>query len=182
MTDLAMPLAATRLALVGLLSAGVVHKLRNFGGLRDTMALYLKETPLQGAQIVTTLAAAIIAAEAAAALAIAASWTMPYTIYGAVLGIGLFLLYAAVMMFNIARGNTIADCGCAFGGQQKQPVRPALAVRNIFLALAAATVAVPVQPTPLDGVSMVCFSVLLLLMYAVWNELNANRTVSGERG
>jgi hypothetical protein len=182
MIDLTMPLAATRLALAGLLAAGAVHKFRDLAGLRDTMSSYLSGTPFQGTQLVTTLAVAIAAAEAVSAIAIAASWKLPYATYGAVLGVGLFLLYAGVMVFNIARGNRIADCGCAFGGQQTQPVGPALVVRNILLALAAATVSVPVRPSALDWLGIVCFAVLLLLMYAVWNELNANRIVAGERG
>lgn len=181
MIDLTMPLAALRLALAGLLAFGALHKFRDFQGLRETMSAYLKDTPLHGAQVVTTLAVAVIVTEAVSAVAVAASWKLPFTIYGAVLGVGLFLLYAGVMVFNIARGNRIADCGCAFGGQQKQAVGPALVARNIVLALAAATVAVPVRPSGLDWLGMVCFAVLLLLMYAVWNELDANRIVPGER-
>jgi hypothetical protein len=145
------------------------------------MSAYLSNTPLQGTQLVATLAVAITAAEALSAIAIAASWSLHFTIYGAVLGVFIFLLYAGVMTFNIVRGNRIDDCGCAFGGEQKQPVGPALVGRNIFLALAAATVAVPLRPSSLDWVGMVCFAVLLLLMYAVWNELHANRIVAGGR-
>jgi hypothetical protein len=180
MIDLSLPFAATRLALAALLIGSAVHKFRDFAGLRDAMAAYLRDTPLQGAQLVSTLSGAIAVAEAAAAVMIAVSWTLPYAIYGAVLGVSIFLLYAGVMIFNIIRGNRIDDCGCAFGGQQKQPVGPALVARNSILALAAATVAIPVRPSIPDWLSIVCFAALLLLMYATWNELNSNRILAGD--
>lgn len=180
MTDLSMPLAAIRLALAGLLLAGAFHKFRDFPELRRAIASYLAVTPFQGAQVVTTLAVAVATAEGLAGLAILSSWTMPYTIYGAVLGVGMFLLYAGVMTLNIVRGNRIEDCGCAFGSEQKQPVVPALVARNLVLAAAAASVAIPVQPMALDWVGILCFAVLLLLLYAVWNEVNANRINAGD--
>ena len=60
----------------------------------------------------TTLALAIATAEAAAM--IAGSWTLLHTAYGVILGVLLFLLHAGAIVLNIARGNRLADCGCAF--------------------------------------------------------------------
>jgi hypothetical protein len=181
MIDLSLPLAATRLALAALLIGSAVHKYRDFQGLRNAVAMYLRDTPLQGGQLVATLAGAVAAAEAVAGGMIALSWTLPYSIYAAVLGVAIFLLYGGAMLFNILRGNRIDDCGCTFGGQQKQPVGPALVVRNVLLALAAVTIAIPVQPTAQDWLGIVCFAALMLLMYAIWNELNSNRLVAGGR-
>ncbi len=182
MIDLSMPLAATRLAIAALLVAGAVHKFRDLASLRSAMSSYLRDTPFQGTQPVTTLAFTIATAEGATSAVIAGSWTRPYAVYGAVLGVLLFLLYAGVMLFNIARGNRIADCGCAFGGHQRQPVSPALVARNVLLAIAASTVAVPIRPSSLDWLGIVCVAALMLLIYAIWNELHANRIVAGERG
>lgn len=181
MIDITMPLAAVRVALAILLMAGVVHKLRDMTALRGAIASYLRDTPFQGAQLIATLAAAITAAEAVTALAIAASWVAPFTVFGAVLGAALFMFYAAVMAYNIARGNRIADCGCSFGGQQKQTVGWPLVLRNVLLALLAASVAIPARPSALDWMGVVGFAALLLLMYAIWNELHANRVVTGEQ-
>lgn len=177
---LTLPLAAVRLALAGLLAAGAMHKLRDFPGLCSAMSSYVGGTPLQGAGMVKALAMGVASAEAVAALAIAGSWSPPFTVFGAVAGVAIFLVYAAVMAFNILRGNRIADCGCTFGGQGKQAVGPVLVLRNVLLALAAATVAVPVQPTLMDAFGIICLAAMLLLMYAVWNELDANGAITGE--
>jgi hypothetical protein len=132
--------------------------------------------------LVTTLALAIATAEGVASAVVAGSWTRPYLVNGVGLSVLLFLLYAGVIVFNIARGNRIAHCGRAFTGQQKQPVGPALVGRNVLLALAAATVATPIQTSSLDWMGIVCLAALMLLIYAIWNELHANRIVAGERG
>ena len=182
MTGLVLPLAAIRLALAGLLAAGAVHKARDLTALRNAMSAYLGGTPLQADGAVKALALGVVMAEAVAALAIAGFWSAPLSGLAAVAGASIFLVYAAVMAFNLARGNRIADCGCTFGGQRKQAVGPALVIRNVLLALAAATVAVPVQPALVDLLGIICLAALLLLMYAVWNELDANGAFAGERG
>jgi hypothetical protein len=55
------------------------------------------------------------------------------------LAAALLLLFAAAMAINLRRGRSHIDCGCGTS-TLRQPLRRALVVRNIVLAVAVATV------------------------------------------
>lgn len=85
----------------------------------------------------------------------------------------LLSLFAAAMAINIGRGRGHIDCGCG-GDTLRQPLRPALVIRNLLLAAAVATV-------PLAGGGLIAAEravafaagAVLFLLYLLLNVLLA---------
>jgi hypothetical protein len=72
------------------------------------------------------------------------------------------------MAVNLRRGRRDVDCGC-FGPARRRPISSTLVARNVALAAAALTVALPVQPRALiwiDAVTITAGVLLLALLYA----------------
>ena len=95
----------------------------------------------------------------------------------AVLAGGLLLCYAAAMAVNLTRGRVHIDCGC---GATPQPLSGWLVTRNIVIAGAAFTGALPATTRALgasDIVLLVLLSAVLAITYAMVGQLTANHSV-----
>jgi len=93
----------------------------------------------------------------------------------------LLLGYAAAMGVNLLRGRSDIDCGC---GGTPMPISWMAVARNLLLAAAFGWASVlPVAPLglltqgPLLTVVVPAFALCLGLLYAVFNQLEANRAL-----
>lgn len=84
---------------------------------------------------------------------------------------GLFLLYAAAMAVNLARGRSYIDCGC---GGAAHPLSWSLVARNGVLASAALAVSGPTTERGfgwLDGITLVAGVLAFYAAYLMADEL-----------
>lgn len=162
---------AVRVAAAGVFAQAIWHKVADRAGFEGALAAYLADVPGVGPRSVGVAARLVLAAEMLAVLAalFAGAWaTAPAA--------SLLALYGLAMAFNIARGRRLLDCGCAWGSS-RQEVTPILVARNAVLALAACAGSLPVvrASAPVDLVGALGGAALLLLAYAIANQLIANR-------
>jgi hypothetical protein len=75
------------------------------------------------------------------AVALALPWP-PTRRWAALAAAALLLVYAAGMTLNLARRRRDLDCGCAAAGRRR-PIAAWMVWRNLILALASITVALP---------------------------------------
>lgn len=97
----------------------------------------------------------------------------PTRALGAVLAIALFLLFAAAMAINLARGRTEIDCGC-FIGRQKERIGWGLVARNlvlVLLTLPLLSAGGPALPGAVDLLTMSLAAGSLLALYAAYSRL-----------
>jgi len=156
------------LALAGVLGASALRKLAAFGEFRDAVAGY----ELGPRALVTAEAAALVASEVGAAIAL-----MLHRPSGAALAAGLFVLYGAAIGVNLARGRRTLDCGCA-GPAARQPIRPSLLARNAALIAVAVFAAAPATDRALswiDSLTIVAGAAALWLAYGTLDQLLANQ-------
>ncbi len=166
--DPALQLIA-RGALALLFVSTAAHKLRDGAAFRTALSGYdLVPAPWLGAAATLLLGAEI---------GVAAGLWLPASARGAALaGAALLALYAAAITVNLRRGRRDIDCGCA-GPARRQPISGALVVRNLVLAAAALSCALPVSPralTWLDGATVVAGVAALALLYSAIDGLLAN--------
>jgi hypothetical protein len=83
----------------------------------------------------------------------------------------VLLSYAAAMYFNLRRGNVLLDCGCSWGAR-RQPLRRALVIRNLCLALLALTMAVPAGARTLTTVDIISVFATLGVAAALYSAVN----------
>jgi hypothetical protein len=111
------------------------------------------------------------------------SWMLPLTELTAALGVitpfhdfavwmcaALLLLYAAVMVWQLAHDRT-PDCGC---GGDPLPLSWALVARNAMLALLAPLASMPMVARPIDwtdGLFVLAGWTLMALLYAAFNQV-----------
>lgn len=164
---------AIRLAIGLLFASSVVHKLCTPVAFAGTVEAYFRGTPL-GTATVGWIAASLVVVMEAGVVALSLL-PGPAPLAGAS-GAALFLLYAAAMGTNIARGNVLLDCGCAWAAM-RQPVSIALVLRNLVLAAVAGLLLFPAGTPavePSDFISAVILAGLLLLTYLIGNQLILN--------
>ncbi len=159
-----------RMAFALLFSAALTHKLSNAAQFRRTLAGYLRGFGINWSGIEWLLLASLVVLE----IALIAACALPTTqTAAALLTGGTLLLYAFAMTVNLIRGNDLLDCGCTWGSR-RQSVRPALIIRNVLLAAAAFTLALPVANRDLaaaDVVSIILATLTAILLYGAANRL-----------
>jgi len=164
---------ALRCAFFALFASALAHKVFDFASFQPTVAAYLRASPLAKPSIALGLTIAVMLGEAVAMAACVAP--VARTLRAGAIA-GMLVLYAAAMGVNLMRGNTLLDCGCNWGSL-RQPVGYALVWRNLFLALVALLLAIPVSARslqPVDMVTIAAGTVLAVLVYA-----SANRVFAG---
>ncbi len=124
------------LALGALFSVGAAHKLRDFSLFHATLKAYR----LLPDALVRVAAGLVILAEIATATLLVLG---PVEI-GALLAMGLLIVYGTAIGMNLVRGRTQIDCGCHFGRGSGQ-ISPALVARNGVLCIFAALLLLPVS-------------------------------------
>jgi hypothetical protein len=95
---------------------------------------------------------------------------------GGLAAAALLALYSAAIVVNLARGRREIDCGC-FGPAQRQPLSPALVLRNgvlIALALVCALPAGVRALVPLDALTIAALVAFAALVHGGVNGLIAN--------
>lgn len=123
-----------RVCLALLLATAAFHKLGDPPRFRETLRGY----ELLPEALVPALAVLVTAAEAVLALLLFGGIAVAAAGLAAAL---LLFTYAAAIQVNLHRGRTDIDCGC-MGPAARVPLGGALVVRNLVLALAAASLAV----------------------------------------
>lgn len=162
-----------RCAFFALFASACVHKLVGLTAFQGTVAAYLRGIAPAGGVLVSGAALLALVGEVLAA----AACVLPVG-HGLRAGLiaGMLLLYAAAMGLNLVRGNTLLDCGCHWG-KLRQPVGPALAWRNLGMALVALLLAAPVVERPvqaLDLATVAAGTVVAVLLYAIFNHAAAS--------
>ena len=137
---------------IGVLFAGaLVHKLRAPGEFAGTVEAYLRGTPLRGTSLGWMAAGLVIAMEAGVVALSLLPGSAPSAGGAAA---AMLSFYAIAMGANIARGNVLLDCGCAWAAE-RQPVSLALVLRNLVLAAIAGLLLLPcllyTSPSPRDS-------------------------------
>ncbi len=152
---------AVRGALAALMLAASVHKLRDLAGFRQALDDY-RLLPVLGLPAVALFLPLV---EGAAAFA-----TLIGSVAGPLAIAGLLLLYAGAIAINLRRGRRTIDCGCLGFGKTGQPIRTAMVLRNLALAMLAVMVAlVPIGDRPLlwiDWFGLACALATAALLYA----------------
>lgn len=154
------------LSLLFLWAAG--HKLRDFPGFAQT----LRDYRLLPASLAPAAAACVIGLELAIAGALPLGPASPPAL-GAAL---LLATYGGAIAINLFRGRRHIDCGCA-GPARRQPLSPALVVRNAVLCGGALCASLPPSPralTWIDAVTAVAAVAFLGVGYAIVDGLLAN--------
>lgn len=164
---------AVRLGIGTLFVVAVVHKLREPVAFAGTVEAYLRGTPVGTASIGWVGARCVVVLEATVvALSLLPG---PAPLAGAAAA-AVLLLYAIAMGANIARGNVLLDCGCSWTAA-RQRVSTALVARNLVLAIVASLLLLPAARRavgPFDIINAVIMAGLLLLTYAMGNQLILN--------
>lgn len=173
---------ALRAALALLFATTAWHKLRAPVEFRAAIAGF----GLVPARAVSSLATALVAAEAAVVLALLGRPAL-----GGAGAAVLLLVYAAAMGLALARGRGGVDCGCG-GAAGGQPVTAGLVARNLALALAALPLLAPAGDRPLgvlDGVTVAGSVAAVGALFAAANgvlatapRLRALRDAAAEEG
>jgi hypothetical protein len=104
-------------------------------------------------------------------------WPHGMTAYTSAVLLGL---YAAAIVFNIARGRLHFDCGCGFGGKRnnEQYLSGGLVARNVVLIAAALVTTLPTPNRSLglgDYATLVAALLAMALIFGATNQLLANR-------
>jgi hypothetical protein len=143
-----------------LLGAAAAHKLRDLARFRATLVEYdiLPAATARGAAIALATLESALAAMLASGVAVAAA---------AACVCALMLAYAAAISANVARGRTDLDCGC-MGPAARVPVSPALVIRNLLLAAAAAVLLVPGSTRAAHWIDAASALVATLALAASW--------------
>ncbi len=144
-------ISVTLRAFVGALFAlAAIHKMVGFRSFSITLSKYLRGTFLAVDRPIVVIGVLVVAGELAISAACA---LLPTSVVAA--GAAIVLLsYAAAMYLNLRRGNVLLDCGCSWGAR-RQPLRPALVIRNLCLAGLALVMAVPAGPRALTTVDII---------------------------
>jgi hypothetical protein len=150
------------LAFVFVLS--VLHKLRAYGRFQASLGAY-RLVPSTWLPIVAPL---VIGLEMAAIVAI----VVPVG-PGALLAGALLTVYTAALAINLARGNTLIDCGC---GDAPTPISGWLLLRNgVLLLLTVPPEAQVAVPGPVAWSLVVALVVILSTFYLIIEQLLANQ-------
>jgi Methylamine utilisation protein MauE len=158
--------AALRTGLSVLFLAAAVHKLRDLGRFRATLAEYRLLSP----RLVAPGAIALVVTEFALAVALVAPCVRTA---GSVAAAVLLSIYGGAMAVNLARGRRHIDCGCA-GPAARRPISALLVARNAVLAAAALGGLVPLSTRPLswvDGVTVLGATGTLAALYSAFDRL-----------
>ncbi len=156
----------------GLFANAVWHKIRTFTEFSAFVSAYrlLPEFAVQ------PMAAMIVAVEL-----VSIPGALRLVPELALLPMLLMLLYTVAMGINLLRGRSDIDCGC---GGTPMPISVAAVVRNLLLAgafgWAASTGVAPFELIAQDLPLMVvvlAFVLCLGLLYAVFNQLEANQAI-----
>ncbi|MER8454148.1 hypothetical protein NKG60_30060 [Mesorhizobium sp. M1428] len=141
--------------LVLVFARAILHKITDFGELRQTVIDYR----IAPKRLARPIAAALTGAES---LTLASLLTPGFRGYGTLAAAFALLGYGAAMAINLARGRTSIDCGC---GRHGQSISWVLVGRNILLAGLAGIAAAPVVARPFGG-----FDVMLMptVVGAAW--------------
>jgi len=158
---------ALRAALALLFGVAALHKVRDAGRFRATLADYR----LLPAAAVPLAAPMLPAAEAAVAGMLAAPGLRRAGLAGAA---ALLVLYAVAVGVNLARGRRHLDCGCA-GPAVRRPIGEGLVVRNAVVAAVALAARVPVAPRPLVWVDALTVAGGVATAAACWAALDRLR-------
>jgi len=156
-----------RAALALLLLAAAVHKLRDPGTFRATLAEY-RLLPDAVAPAAAGLVIGVELAIAAALLALPAP--------GLVATALLLATYALAIGINLARGRRHIDCGCG-GPAARQPISGRLVARNLLLAAVALAGLAPIHARPLvwvDALTVVAATAALATLYATLDRMLAD--------
>lgn len=135
------------------------HKVTQFRGFQSTLDDYR----LLPSWLVTPVAAGLAVAE----LSIASALLLPGHRAAALTALGLIILYSAAMVINLARGRLAIDCGC-FGPTARAPLSRSLLVRNVFLAVAAGAVSLPLSPRPLVWMDAFTIAMVVFATVTLW--------------
>nr|WP_139812201.1 MauE/DoxX family redox-associated membrane protein [Ensifer aridi] len=130
----------------------VLHKVTDFGGLRQTVVDYRLVPEGSAGPVAAGLTGAEILSLALLAAPVSRG-------FGALAAALLLLGYGAVMAINLARGRTSIDCGCGGAGQS---VSWALVGRNMLLAALTAIAAAPVVPRRLGAFDIVLIPTIVV--------------------
>lgn len=168
------------LALSVIFASAASHKIRHPSWFRRQV----REYELIPGLMVPTAALALPVTELAVAAGLLWSTSRPYA---GVLAFLLISLYALAIAINLARGRKDIDCGCS-GPAMRQPLQPALLVRNGLLAVIALGALLPMLDRPLgllDNFVIIAAGTVLVLLYTTTDLWIAYRslllTVSGEK-
>ncbi|MGC6328302.1 MauE/DoxX family redox-associated membrane protein [Rhizorhabdus sp. FW153] len=153
---------SVRGALAALMLAACVHKLRDLTGFRQALDDY-RLLPAFGLPAIALLLPLIEGASAVA--------TLLGSVAGPIAIASLLLLYAGAIAINLRRGRRTIDCGCLAFGKTGQPIRAAMVLRNLALAVLAILVATaPSGGRPLiwiDWIGLTCTVATAALLYAI---------------
>ncbi len=158
---------ALRLALAAVLAIAAFHKLRD----RATFEAQLAAYALLPEGLVHPMSRALPLIEGAAALFLVAR-----SEHAALLSAAIFIAYAGAIGINLARGRRDIDCGCG-GPGRKQMLHPTLVLRNLVLAIVAATAQLPLAGRVIsiaDYAVGILAAIALLALYEAVNALIAN--------
>ncbi|MBB3861300.1 hypothetical protein GGQ88_002584 [Novosphingobium hassiacum] len=154
------------LGLGALMLASALHKLRDLRQFSGAVTGY----NIVPAVLVPLAAPLLAMAELAAGLA---ALMVPFVASvgktGMIASAAILMLYATVIAFNIARGNTAIDCGCFGFGARGPGLRRGMIVRNIAfaaLALPAVVEAASREFVWLDAITLLGGLIVLGLVYA----------------
>lgn len=141
--------------LVLVFARAILHKITDFGELRQTVIEYR----IVSERLAVPVAAALTGAES---LTLASLIIPGFRDFGTLAAALLLLGYGVAMAINLARGRTSIDCGCGGLGQS---ISWALVGRNVLLAGLAAVAAAPVVARPFGA-----FDVMLMptVLGAAW--------------
>lgn len=154
------------LGLGALMVASALHKLRDLHHFSGAITGYNIVPPVLVPAAAPLLAIAELAAGLGALMVpvVAAVGKM-----GMMASAAILLLYATVIAFNIARGNTAIDCGCFGFGARGPGLRRGMIVRNFAFSALALPALVPSAARELvwlDAITLVGGLIVLGLVYA----------------
>jgi uncharacterized membrane protein YphA (DoxX/SURF4 family) len=167
-----------RLFLAGLFALAGFHKLKDFPGFCRVMSDYFSGVLGAGWIPLRALAVLVVLCELAVVVAVVAGIS---SIVVGSLAMALLTLYALAMGINLLRGNSISDCGCAWG--QERPVQVWLPVRNLFIVCYSALLLMPVQAEGLNLFQLsnsAIFALATYLIYLIVDQQLKNLELEGE--
>lgn len=165
---------ALRAALALLFAWAAMHKLRDIVAFRATLANY----ELLPHGMTAVAAAAVVAVE----LSIAVSLPLVSGSVPALAATLLLVTYTVAIVINVRRGRLIA-CGCS-GPARERPVSGAMIARNCLIILVALSAALPASSRQFAWIDVVTISgsvALLILLYAVIDQIATN-SLQARRG
>lgn len=154
---------AWRLAVAGLFAATALHKLRDFGALRDTIRAY-ELAPAAAIPIAITITAL---ETVAAGTLILPGWSAT----GATIAVALLATYSAAIAINLRRGRHHLDCGC-LGPNHRQPISEWLLARNAALIILTLAVLLPVSARSMTAIDALTVSGFVVFAATAWNAAN----------